>query len=89
DYSFRGDHLLAAIRNLTTISFLFVPVIQPGNFVSRVALIPSGNDVAFYGVSYLTTSLPLVDRHGREESLKNRLIAMADWLKTRLVAAAQ
>lgn len=89
DYSFGGDHLLVSIQNLTTIGFLFLPVVQPGNFVSRVALIPSGNDVAFYGVSYLTTSVPLVDRHGREESLKNRLVAMADWLKARLSATAQ
>ncbi len=88
-YSRNSDHLLVRIENITTIMLLFLPIIQPHNLVSEVALIPQGNEVAFYGVSYLTTSLPLGDRHSREESLKNRLVAMANWLTTRLGAAAQ
>ncbi len=88
-FSFRDDHLLVSIRNMTTISFLFLPLIQPGDLVSRIALIPNGKDVAFYGVSYLSTSFPMGDRHSREESLKNRLTAMANWLKGRLDGGAQ
>lgn len=88
-FSFRNDHLLVRIHNITTISFLFLPLIQPGDLVSQIVLIPNGNDVAFYGVSYLSTSFPMGDRHAREESLKNRLTAMANWLKSRLDGAAQ
>ena len=88
-FSFRGDHLLVRIHNATTISFLLLPLIQPGDMVSQIALIPNGNDVAFYGVSYLSTSFPLGDRHSREESLKNRLTAMANWLKGRLGGGTQ
>jgi len=88
-FSFKDDHLLVKMDNLTTISFLFLPLIQPRNLVSRVALIPSGNGVVFYGVSCLTTSFPLGDRHSREESLKNRLTAIANWLKARLSGEAQ
>jgi hypothetical protein len=86
-FSWRNDHLLVKIENVSTINFLFVPVIQSGNLVSEVALVPNGNDVMFYGVSYLTTSLPLGDRRSREDSLTNRLIAMAGWLKARLSGA--
>ncbi len=88
-YSYRGDHILVKIENLTTIMFLFVPIIAARNLVSEVALIPDGNEVAFYGVSYLSTGLPLGDRHSREQSLKNRLEAMANWLAARLGGAAQ
>ncbi len=88
-FLFKEDHLLVKIDNLTTISFLFLPLIQPRNLVSQVALIPSGNDVVFYGVSYLTTAFPLGDRTSREDSLKNRLTAMEHWLKTRLGGEAQ
>jgi len=88
-FLFKEDHLLITMDNLTTIMFMFVPVIQPRNLASQVALIPCGNDVVFYGVSYLTTSFPLGDRHSREESLKNRLTAMADWLKARLSGEPQ
>lgn len=83
----RDDHLVVKIENLTTISFLFLPLIQPRNLVSEVVLIPSGTDVVFYGVSYLTTSFPLGDRHSREESLSNRLIAIGNWLTARLSTA--
>jgi len=83
----RDDHLIVTIENLTTISFLFLPVIQPRNLVSDVILIPSGTDVVFYGVSCLSTSFPLGDKHSREESLSNRLVAIGNWLTARLNAA--
>ncbi len=88
-YSARADHLIVKVENISTITFLFLPVIRPHNLVSEVAIIPSGNELAFYGVSYLTTSMPLLDRQHGEDSLKNRLIAMANWLKSRLGSAAQ
>ncbi len=88
-FSFKQDHLLAKIDNITTISFLFLPLIQPRNLVSEVALIPSGNDVVFYGVSYLSSGFPMGDRASREESLKNRLRAMENWLKSRLGVPTQ
>ncbi len=81
------DHLVVRIENLSTISFLFFQIIQPRNLVSEVILIPSGNDLVFYGVSSLNTGFPLGDKHSREESLSNRLNAMAEWLKKRLESA--
>ena len=88
-FSEREDHFVVKMENLTTISFLFLPLIQPRDLVSQVVLIPSGNEVVFYGVSYLRTAFPLGDRHSREQSLKNRLVAMENWLKARLGGEAQ
>lgn len=85
-FRFRTDHMVAKIENLSTISFLFLPVITPHNLVSLVAVIPVDKDLLFYGLACLRTSMPIGDRHSREESLTNRLIAMADWLKGRLTA---
>ncbi|HTP59726.1 MAG TPA: DUF6675 family protein, partial [Spirochaetia bacterium] len=85
-YSFKNDHLLVRIDNITSIMILFFTLIHPRDLVSEVTLIPSGNDVVFYGVSYLNTGFPLGDRASREESLKNRLVAMESWLKGRLEA---
>jgi hypothetical protein len=84
--SFRRDtdHLEVRIENLTRISLLFFPFVDPHNLVTEVALIPAGNELLFYGVACLRTSMPIGDRHSREDSLSNRLAAMADWLKTRL-----
>jgi hypothetical protein len=79
------DHLEVKIENLTKITLLIFPFVDPHNLVTEVALIPAGNDLLFYGLACLRTSMYIGDRHSREDSLTNRLIAMADWLKTRLV----
>ena len=85
-FHFRSDHLVAKIENLSTISFFILPLATPHNLVSHIVVIPLNKDVLFYGVACLRTSVPIGDRHSREESLANRLIAMADWLKGRLSA---
>lgn len=85
-FQYRNDHLVAKIENLSTISFFILPLVTPHNLVSHVVVIPVDKDLLFYGVAGLRTSMPIGDRHSREESLANRLIAMADWLKERLSA---
>ena len=85
-FRFRTDHLVAKIENLSTISFFIFPLATPHNLVSYIVVIPVDKDLLFYGVACLRTSMPIGDRHSREESLSNRLIAMADWLKGQLPA---
>jgi hypothetical protein len=88
NFAFRADHLVATIENLTNVNFLFVPIISPRNLVSQFTLIPIGREVLFYGICYLKTGMPLGDRGSREASLRNRLLAMADWLHARLDEAS-
>jgi hypothetical protein len=83
-FSTAPDHMLVRIENVSSITIAFIPVIPSGGFVTRSILIPVGRDLVFYGVSYIRTSFPIGDRHSREESLANRLIAMSDWLRARL-----
>jgi hypothetical protein len=82
-----GDHLEVKIENLTRISVLFFTFAEPRNMLTQMALIPAGNDLLFYGLACLRTSMPIGDRRTREESLSNRLSAIADWLKTRLAVS--
>ena len=84
---FRDDRLLVKMENLSTISFMLVPIIRPHNLVTQIILIPAGKDLVFYGVAYLHTGMPIGDPTSREQSLKNRLVAMASWLRSRLLAA--
>ena len=83
-FQYRNDHLVAKIENLATISLFILPLVTPHNLVTQVVVIPVDKDLLFYGVACLRTSMPIGDRRSREESLANRLIAMADWLKGRL-----
>ena len=78
------DHLLVKTENLSAITFLLVPIIQPHGLVSQVVVVPSGKDVLFYGFACIRTGMPLGDRESRVQSLENRLVALADWLSTRL-----
>ncbi len=83
-----SDHLHVKTENLSTIMFLFVPLIQPHAFVSHVVVIPSGKDLLFYGLAYLKSGVPLGDRSSRVQSLENRLTAMAKWVAARMSAIA-
>jgi hypothetical protein len=85
-FAARGDHLLVKSENLSTISLLFIPIIQPHGLVSQVVLVPAGTDVLFYGLAYIRTGFPLGDAASRVQSLENRLTALAGWLKKRLAA---
>lgn len=80
------DHLYLKSENLTTITFLFLPIVTPHNLVSYVVLVPAGKDVLFYGVSCLRSGVPLGDMKSRTQSLENRLVALAGWLKKRVAA---
>jgi hypothetical protein len=87
-FRFRTDHLVVKIENLTTVSFLLVPLVSPRNLVSQIILIPAGPDLLFYGLGYIRSLVPVGDRHSREDSLANRLTAVSNWLGTRLATVA-
>lgn len=78
------DHLWVKTENITPISFLLVPVIPARGLVSLTVLVPSGNEMLFYGVSLLRTSFPIGDSRSRADSLTNRVMAMSSWLGRRL-----
>ncbi|HTZ52605.1 MAG TPA: DUF6675 family protein [Spirochaetia bacterium] len=79
-----ADHLYLKTENLTTISYLLVPIVTPRNFVSHVVVVPIGRDVLFYGVSCLKSGLPMGDLKSRTQSMENRLAAVAGWLSKRM-----
>jgi hypothetical protein len=81
-----ADHLLVKTENLTAIMFLFVTIIQPHGLVSQVVVVPLEKDVLFYGLACIRTGMPLGDKESRVQSLENRLVALADWLSSRLAA---
>jgi hypothetical protein len=83
-FSAAADHVVVRISNTSTVTVAFIPLVQPGGFVSDCVLVPMGSDLLFYGVSYIRTSMPIGDRRARQESLANRLVAMANWIRSRL-----
>ena len=83
-FSARADHFVVKSENLSTISFLLVPIIQPHGLVSQVVVVPSGKDVLFYGLAYLKSGLPMGEKATRVQSMENRLAALAGWFARRV-----
>jgi len=83
-FSARPDAIVVKTENLSTISFLFVPIIQPRGLVSQVVVVPSGKEVLFYGLAYLKSGFPIGDKASRIMSLENRLAALASWFAKRV-----
>jgi len=84
--TFRGgrDYLWTRTENVTPISFLLVPIIPQGGFLTHTILVPADDGLIYYSVAMMRGFLPGVNKQSRLDSLKNRLVAMADWLQERL-----
>ena len=85
-FTAKSDHFLVKTENLSPITFLLVPIIPPHGLVSLVVVVPSGQDILFDGRACIRTGMPLGDRESRVQSLENRLVALAEWLSSRLAA---
>jgi hypothetical protein len=85
-YTNRSDHLVARTENADTISYLLIPVMRPGGMVTMCMLVPLPDGVLLAGLVWSKLSVPAIDRAGREASLLNRLVALSNWVGTRLAA---
>jgi hypothetical protein len=85
-YDNRVDHLVVRNENADVISYLLLPVMKPGGMVTVSVLVPFPDGVLLAGLLCSKTGMPVVDRAGREASLLNRLVALSNWVGTRLGA---
>jgi hypothetical protein len=66
--------------------YLLMPVMQPGCLVTVTVLVPLPDGVLLSGFVLSKTGMPVIDRSGREASLLNRLVALSNWIGSRLAA---
>ena len=85
-YVNRADHLVVRNQNADVISYLLIPVMRPGGMVTVSVLVPFPDGVLLAGFLCSKTTVPVVDRAGREASLLNRLAALSNWVASRLGA---
>jgi hypothetical protein len=83
-YDNHADHLVVRTENADVISYLLLPVMQPGGLLTVCVLVPFPDGVLLAGLLCSRTSMPVVDRAGREASLLNRLVALSNWVAERL-----
>lgn len=87
DYRFQSPNFTMELTNVNTISYLFVPVVDPGKIKFFIALYPYGDSILFYGFTCVNTINLFGMAEGKSDSFYNRLIALYDWFKRELEKA--
>jgi hypothetical protein len=82
-----GSYFLVENRNLTTLRYLLMPMVQPGDSLSLLVLVPEGNRILFYGITAARTLRLFGLERSREDSSYNRLQALYGWFTRRLEQA--
>ncbi|MBA7657533.1 hypothetical protein ES703_65472 [subsurface metagenome] len=86
EYFLGGEYIMLKNRNLTTMRYLLLPMVQPNNIFTYFIFIPSGNKLIFYGLTSAHTLKFFGLERTREASFYNRLKAIYGWFIDRLNA---
>ena len=85
DYTFDGKSINLYVTNVNTMWWLFFPLVTKNNFQIIITVIPIHEGLLFYGVATITAiDFPTLRDQG-QISLSNRLNALEEWLKKRLL----
>ena len=79
EFQFLNGVVSTRTENLSTMRYFFLPMIQPGHSLNYILLIPCGNELLFYGVTFLRTPRLLGLERKKEDSLYNRMKAIYSW----------
>ncbi len=82
DYFYSGNTVIMNITNFTTLKRFLIPIVQPGELRTYIALMHLDDKILFYGLVYVKTINFLINLEKNTESFYNRLIALYKWFKT-------
>jgi hypothetical protein len=86
EFRYSVDYFLLDSTNLTTMHYLFLPMVKPENSVTVILLIPAGDQILFYGAVGAHTLNLLGLARSKEDSFYNRLKAIYGWFSKRMAA---
>lgn len=79
-----GGALVMTIKNLETLNYGILPLVEPGNLQMLFVLAPLADKVAVYGVMEAKTAQLFGLERSKDESFRNRMRALASWLGQRI-----
>ena len=88
-YKASGDSLILTIKNLSTLKYGFLPLVDAGNLQMVFVIIPLADKVAVYGAMDAKTVSLLGLEHSKDENFRNRMRALAGWLGSRIAVAGK
>ncbi len=81
-YHYHFDYFSMSIRNQTLLRLFIFPMVQPQKLNMFVLIVPSGDQLLFYGLSYVNASNIFGIAESKTASFYNRLIALFNWFST-------
>jgi hypothetical protein len=78
--------LVMTFRNLGTLNYGILPLVDPGNLQMLFVVAPLADQVVVYGVMEAKTAQLFGLERSKDESFRNRMRALADWLGQRIAA---
>ena len=84
DYRFDGATITMQVRNLTTMWWSILPLVDVGNFRSVMSVTPTDQGLLFYAAAGIHTISIGGLRERGQASLRNRLDALERWLRARI-----
>ena len=81
-YHYHFDYFSMSIRNQTLIRWFIFPLVQPQKLNMFVLIVPRGDQLLFYGLSYVNASNIFGIAESKTASFYNRLIALFNWFRT-------
>ncbi len=81
-YHYHFDYFSMSIRNQTLLSWFIFPLVQPQKLNMFVLIVPRGDQLLFYGLSYVNASNIFGIAESKTASFYNRLIALFNWFST-------
>lgn len=79
NYMANRQRIIMRTVNLTTIKYMFLPLIKPSSLINYFVIVPGKESILFYGISFagFNRNIPLIGNH--IDSFYNRLKAMYSW----------
>jgi len=78
-YMANRQRIIMRTENLTTMKYIFLPLIKPNSLINYFVIVPGEESILFYGISFaeFNRNIPLIGNH--IDSFYNRLKAMYSW----------
>lgn len=83
-YKQQNGGLSVTVRNLSPLTYTFLPLVDPGNLQMTFFVLPLADKIAVYAVLSVKTAALLGLEHSRDENFRNRLRALAAWFGSRV-----
>jgi len=78
--------VVITFRNLQTLNYGILPLVEPGNLQMLFVVLPLADRVAVYGVMEAKTAKLFGLERSKDESFRNRMRALAGWLGGRIAS---